>query len=293
MRLGLFLAAFPVLCAAMPIAAAKFAVLDFWGAGGFVHDSRAAANAFLDSLALAHDFTLVKSQDPKAFDKANLDRFQVVILNQASELGAILDADQEAAAMEFFRTRGAVAWHGTSIIRNEWPAFLAFLGGAFQAHGAGTQVATLRRDPGADAHPLTQGLPASATMDEEWYSFTRNPRGTEGVKVLYTLDEATCKGCGPSMGDHPIVWTVESPRGGRFFHAGMGHKNEVFRSYAFTRTLYAEAILWAAGAGPATSVSGRAWRPGADAGARAGRWFADGTPAPEGAGARGRIPGWR
>jgi type 1 glutamine amidotransferase len=252
----------PLLAFALPASAARFAVLDFWGAAGFVHDSRLAANTFLDSLSKAMDFELVKSQDPAQFDKANLARYQVVILNQASELGALLNADRKAALMEHFQTKGTLAWHGVSIIKNEWPEFLAFLGGAFLAHGAGLQTATLKRDASAAMHPLVQDLPAAATLEDEWYSYTRNPRATSGARVLFAEDESTCKGCGPAMGDHPIVWTVEPPRGGRFFHSGLGHKDDVFLKYAFTKALYAGALRWAAEAGrPATGLAAVPFRP--------------------------------
>jgi type 1 glutamine amidotransferase len=234
---------------ALPSKAAGFAVLDFWGAGGFVHDSRVAANRYLDSLSQAMGFDLVKSQDPAVFTKANLAKYQVVILNQVSEMGKILNADQKAAAMEFFRSKGAIAWHGSAIIKDSWPEFLSFFGCAFLAHGANTQTATMKRDPGATDHPIVQGLGASAAFDEEWYSYTRNPRTTSGVHVLFTEDESTCRGCGPAMGDHPIVWTVEPPQGGRFFYSGLGHKDDVFLKTAFTKTLYAQAIAWAAHSG--------------------------------------------
>jgi type 1 glutamine amidotransferase len=243
-------------CGLAPSAsAAGFAVLDFWGAGGFVHDSRVAANKYLDSLSQAMGFDLVKSQDPAVFTKANLAKYQVVVLNQASEMGKILNADQKAAAMEFFRSKGAVAWHGSAIIKDSWPEFLAFFGCTFLAHGANTQTATLKRDPGATDHPIVQGLAASASFDDEWYSYTRNPRGTTGVHVLFTEDESTCHGCGPAMGDHPIVWTVESQQGGRFFYSGLGHKDEAFLKTAYTRTLYAQAIAWAAHSGAAVGLA--------------------------------------
>lgn len=249
-----------LLAFALPASAARFAVLDFWGAAGFVHDSRVAANTYLDSLAKAMDFELVKSQDPAQFDKANLAKYQVVVLNQASELGALLNADRKAALMEHFRTKGTLAWHGVSIIKNEWPEFLALLGGAFLAHGANLQTATLKRDATAALHPLVQEVPASATLEDEWYSYTRNPRGTAGVHVLFTEDEASCKGCGPAMGDHPIIWTVEPPQGGRFFHSGLGHKDDVFLKYAFTKALYAEAMRWAAEAGKPTVTLGKSMK---------------------------------
>lgn len=253
-------------CLANGIGAAKFAVLDFWGAGGFVHDSRLSANKFLDSLAKAMDFELVKSQDPSVFTREALAKYDVVVLNHVSKMGLVLNAAQRTAALEFFRAKGTVAWHGSGDIQNSWPEYQAFLGCQFTAHGANTQTATLRRDPAAAPHPAAQG-PEAVTLDEEWYSYSRSPRAAPGVTVLYALDESTCRGCGPAMGDHPIVWTVESKEGGRFFHSGMGHKDDVFLRYAFTKAVLAQAIAWASEAGAPSALWVRgaaqaAWEPG-------------------------------
>lgn len=267
------LAAVAALLSAFPDPADAFAVLDFWGAGGFVHDSRLSANKYLDSLSQAMGFELVKTQDPTVFTEAGLAKYDVVVLNHVSKMGLVLNAAQRAAALEFFRSKGTVAWHGAGDIHDSWPEYQAFLGCQFTAHGANTQTATMKRDPGAVAHPVTLGL-EGATFDEEWYSYTKSPRGTAGVKVLYTLDESTCKGCGPSMGDHPIVWTVESPAGGRFFHSGIGHKDDVFLKYAFMKTLLAKAMAWAAEAGTPVPVLMRPLRAGGFAGT--GAWFPDG-----------------
>ncbi len=85
-----------------------------------------------------------------------------------------------------------------------------------------------------------------ACVDHKWL--------TAGVTVLYTLDESTCKGCGPAMGDHPIIWTRTGAEGGRFFHSGIGHTTNVFLKTEVTKSLYAQAILWAAGASGPSAV---------------------------------------
>jgi type 1 glutamine amidotransferase len=260
---------------AFPVHASAFAVLDFWGAGGFVHDSRLSANKYLDSLSRAMGFELVKSQDPAVFTKANLAKYQVVVLNHVSKMGLVLNAEQRVAALEFFRTKGTVAWHGAGDIQDSWPEYRSFLGCQFTAHGANTQTASMRRDAGAAEHPVTRGL-EGATFDEEWYSYDRNPRATQGVKVLYTLDESTCKGCGPAMGDHPIVWTVESAQGGRFFHSGVGHKDDVFLKYAFMKTLFAQAMGWAAEAGTAMPILIRPFPAEAVGNPGSAAWLPDG-----------------
>lgn len=84
-------------------------MLDFWGVGGYPHTSRPVANAYLDSLSKIMDFELVKTEDVKNFTKENLAQYKVVVLNNSTELGKILDTTQRIALMDFMKVKGVVA----------------------------------------------------------------------------------------------------------------------------------------------------------------------------------------
>jgi hypothetical protein len=148
--------------------------------------------------------------------------------------------------MAFIKTKGVVAWHASGDVKGSWPEYTTYLGGELSSHGAG--IATVRRDPAGANHPAIAGLD-TARFDEEWYAYKTNPRLAPNVTVLYTLDEKSCGGasCTPLMGDHPIVWIRNEPSGGRLFYSGMGHMDHIFQKDALTRTMYKQAIDWAAG----------------------------------------------
>ena len=239
--------------ACLPAAAAKFQVLDFFGVGGYAHTSRATANTYLDSMATAMDFGLTKTEDPTVFTAENLAKYKVVILNSCTEMGKILNTDQRTALLNFIRTKGVIAWHASGDQKGSWPEYTTFMGGELSSHGAG--IATIRRekDSKGSAIAATDFANAdTARFDEEWYAYKTNPRETAGIRVVYTMDEVSCANkCSPVMGDHPIVWTREEPTGGRFFYSGMGHFDHIFQKTAMTKSLYGQAMAWAAGAGTA------------------------------------------
>jgi type 1 glutamine amidotransferase len=240
--LGLSLA----LIGAVPsgIHAAKFKVLDFWGVGGYAHTSRTTANTYLDTLGKTMDFELTKTEDVKAFTTENLAQYKVVVLNNSTELGKILDTNQRTALMAFMKVKGVIAWHASGDVKGTWPEYTTYLGGELSSHGAG--IATVRRDAAGKDHPAVAG-PDTARFDEEWYAYKTNPRLAPNVTVLYTLDETSCNNCTPAMGDHPIVWARSEPTGGRLFYSGMGHMDAIFQKVALTRTLYKQAMDWTAG----------------------------------------------
>ena len=229
------------------VQAGKYQVLDFWGVGGYAHTSRVTANTYLDSLALVMGIDVVKTEDPAVFTPENLAKYRVVVLNSCTEMGKILSVDQRSALMAFIRTKGVVAWHASGDNKGSWPEYTEYLGGELSSHGAG--IATVRREKTVADKSLPGG-PDTARFDEEWYAYKTNPRNAPNVSVLYTMDEASCDlKCSPVMGDHPIVWARSEPTGGRMFYSGMGHFDHIFKKTEFTRTLYRQALEWAAEAG--------------------------------------------
>ncbi|MDB5104484.1 MAG: glycosyl hydrolase [Fibrobacteres bacterium] len=233
------------LCAfAGPSLAADYKVLDYWGVGGYAHTSRPIANTYLDTLAKTLNFELTKTEDAKAFTTENLAQYRVVVLNNSTEMGKVLDTNQRAALMAFMKVKGVIAWHASGDVKGTWPAWTTYLGGELSSHGAG--ISTVRKDPAGLKHPIVAGLD-TGRFDEEWYSYKTNPRLAPNVTVLYTMDEASCNNsCSPVMGDHPIVWVRNEPTGGRLFYSGMGHMDWIFQKVSLTRTMYKQAMEWAA-----------------------------------------------
>jgi type 1 glutamine amidotransferase len=227
-------------------AAPDFKVLDFWGVGGYGHDSRPAANAFLDSLGKANNFQVDASELASVFTPANLAQYKVVVMNNSTEAGKILNTDQRTALLDFMKKKGFVGMHGAGDTKGSWPEYTTFLGGELSAHGGGIAKLNIDSSPYAKTHPVMKGLLLNTAFDEEWYAYKTNPRLTPGVHVLYTLDESSCPNCTKMGGDHPIVWVREEPTGGRVFYYAMGHGSSIFKTNNFCKTMLKQAIMWAA-----------------------------------------------
>ncbi len=224
---------------------AKPKVLDFWGVGGFAHGSRVAANTFLDSLATAMNFELVKTDQASVMTEANLAQYSLIIMNNTTESGKVFNVDQRAALLAFMNKKGFVGFHGSGDTKGSWPDYTTYLGGELSAHGGG--IAKLNIDTGnyAKNHPIMQGIAPTISFDEEWYAYKTDPRLATGVHILYTLDESSCPNCTKMGGDHPIIWTKDGSAGGRTFYYAMGHGDNIFKTNAFCKTILARAISWA------------------------------------------------
>jgi type 1 glutamine amidotransferase len=219
-------------------------VLGFYGVGGFAHGSRTAANTFLDSLAVAWNYELVKTEAATVMTPANLAQYAAVILNNSTESGKIFNTDQRAALLAYMDKGAFLGMHGSGDTKGSWPDYTTYLGGELSSHGGG--IAKLDIDPSdyAKNHFILKGLPTTLSFDEEWYAYKTNPRLAANVKVLYTLDEASCPGCTKMGGDHPIIWVKENPGKGRTFYYAMGHGDNIFKKNEFCKTVLARALMW-------------------------------------------------
>jgi type 1 glutamine amidotransferase len=241
-----------------------FKVLVFSGTGGFVHDCIPAANKFMQDLGAANNFTVDVSNTSAVFTAANLAKYKVVVWNNNTKPGSLLNNDQRAAFLGWAKTNGYFGLHAALDTEGSWPEIIEWVGVQFSSHGTG--MPTVRLDPEGKGHDVTAGVGDSVKMDEEWYSFKSNPRGLPGLKVMYAVDESTCPYC-VKMGDHPVVWTREYPvTGARIFYMATGHMPYVYQNHAFSKKLMLNAMLWLAKAGT-PSVALRHSRPSGPAAA--------------------------
>ncbi|MDB5105539.1 MAG: glycosyl hydrolase [Fibrobacteres bacterium] len=241
-----------------------FRVLVFSGTGGFVHDCIPAANKFMQDLGAANNFTVDVSNAASVFTAANLAKYKVIVWNNTTKPGSLLNLDQRAAFLAWAKTNGYFGLHAALDTEGSWPEIIDWVGVQFSSHGTG--MPTVRLDPEGKGSEVTAGVGDSVKMDEEWYSFKSNPRGIPGLKVLYAVDESTCPYC-VKMGDHPVAWIREHPAtGGRVFYMAMGHMPYVYQNHAFSKKLMLNAMLWVAKAGT-PSVALRPARPAGAEGA--------------------------
>lgn len=219
-------------------------VLVFTRTTGFRHDSIAAGVQALVALGVANGFAVEQTEEPAVFSDAGLADHDVVVwLNTTAD---VLDADQQAAFERYIRAGGGwVGVHSASDTEYDWPWYGQLLGGGayFQIHPA-IQTAELNVEEGS--HPSTAHLPATFSMEDEWYNFQANPR--EAVTVLMTLNEASYQPGEGAMVDHPIAWYHEFD-GGRAWYTALGHRQELYQDPRFTQHLLG-GIRWVAGVAP-------------------------------------------
>lgn len=229
----------------------KFKVLIFNKAGGYVHNSITPMSDAVIAWSKEFGFEVTATADATVFTPASLARFQVVMWNNTTETGLVLNAAQKAAYLDYAKTGGYVGVHGAGDTKGTWADYTAsVVGSELSTHGNGNAV--MNRDPQGAAHPVVTGaklgtsiaLDAQLTMSDEWYSYKVQPRGLPNLTVLYTLDEKTFKANPPMGGDHPITWARQFPTGGRVFYTGLGHSNVT--KVPFVKNLIVNALFWAA-----------------------------------------------
>jgi type 1 glutamine amidotransferase len=212
----------------------------------------AAGIKAVQEIAAGQNYTVDASTDYGKINDASLAAYQVVIFTMAWQ-GAMPAAAQAALQKYVESGKGWMGFHTstlTGISSPAWAWYDTWLGGgAFKGHPATRQNGTvkLETDAAAASHPVLQGMPASFSVHEEWYSWNKSPRGAPDIKILATVDETTYDPGGTAMGkDHPVVWS--NTKYGPMIITSLCHEPEAFGN-ANVRKLIANAIPWLAKAG--------------------------------------------
>lgn len=215
---------------------------------GFRHDNITVAVEALINLARENNWRLHHTEDSLYFNQQNLDTLDLVIFLQT--IGDIFDDHQRKNIQEFVENGGGLLTiHTGTITENNWPWFSEMMGAKFIGHPPVEKGKLIIEDR---THPATSFLPDSVwIMEDEWYSFDRNPR--DEVHVLISIDESSYDvdnnewfpGVNQRMGDHPLVWYRYSGKG-RVFQTALGHPKELYSDSLFLKHIQG-AILWTAG----------------------------------------------
>ncbi len=203
------------------------------------------SNEVLGEIARGLGRASYATENGAVFNDAQLSHFSVVVLNSAS--GNFLTPEQQAAFARFVaRGGGVVALHaaGDNSHTDAWYDDTV-IGTTFIGHpGGDDHIQAARVVVDQPRHPIMQGVAASWSMPDEWYSFSGNP-AARGMTVLAEIDEASYRpGDKLKMGTHPIMWV--NPRSkGRVFYSALGHDPEGYDEPNYRRIL-TNAIRWAA-----------------------------------------------
>jgi type 1 glutamine amidotransferase len=212
-------------------------VLIYTRTAGYRHDSIADGAAALTELAQGLGRAVEVTEDPGVFNPGRLGRCAVVVL--LSTTGNVLMPEGRTAFEAYLRGGGALlAVHAAANAEPDWPFYGELLGTRFDGHPE-VQPGVVLVD-GHD-HPATAPLPDRWAWTDEWYNFTSDPRGADGVRILARADESTYRG-GTHGDDHPLVWCRDVDRG-RVLFTALGHAPAAYRDPVF-RAHLSGALAW-------------------------------------------------
>ncbi|WP_088182854.1 ThuA domain-containing protein [Sphingobium sp. Z007] len=204
-----------------------------------------AARAAFQAMAQRKGWAVVVSDKGAAMTPSVLRRFDAVVWNNVS--GDVLTLSQRAAFKTYIEQGGGfVAVHGSAgdpATFWDWYAD-TLIGARFAGHPMDPQFQDAKIMVEGQGQAIAAGLPGTWIMNDEWYSFTNNPRAS-GSTIIATLDEGSYKPGALAMGgDHPIAWTRCVGKG-RSFYAAIGHRPETYADPHYV-TMLENAVAWAA-----------------------------------------------
>jgi type 1 glutamine amidotransferase len=211
-------------------------VLVLTATAGFRHDSIDTARQVLSSLAASSgEFTVTATEDVASINAAALAAHDVLFFALTS--GELPFTDTQKTAILGFVSGGGgfMGAHSATDTLYQWPEYGELVGAYFKEH-PWTQTASVHVE--APGHPATQGLGASFSILEEFYTFQENPRPR--VHVLLALDAPSVG----AAGDFPLAWT-QSVGAGRSYYNALGHFPSTWTDPRFQSQLMG-AIRWVA-----------------------------------------------
>ncbi len=244
----------PALTPALGQERAGTRVLVFSRAGWYRHPEIPRTNGWLVRLGQENGFIVDVTESPEDLKPALLKAYRVLVLNNANELGTVLDDKQKQAVADWFHQGGGiVGLHAALVHQTGWPWLNQLAGADFNSDSDFTKARVIV-DPDAREHPAMKGQGPEFTYSADWHNHDRSVTGQPGFRVLMRLDESTFvpvrpyfqKLGGKPMGkDHPAAWTHEA-EGSRFFYTELGHDLRSLDT-PFGRQHVTAAIRWAAG----------------------------------------------
>ena len=231
-------------------------VLVFSGTGWYRHPEVPALSGWLARRSSDLQLQVDVTEDPNDLVKI-IDRYKVLVLNNCTEMTAILNETQRGKIEQWYEAGGGiVALHAALVRQTKWDWFNQLAGCDFDSDSEFLEAKVVV-DPAAKDHPIVRGHGMEFLYSADWTNHDRSVTGLEGFQVLLRVDESSYEPVralfqdrgGKAMGkDHPISW-LHTNGGGRFFYTELGHDIRSL-STAFARQHIVEAIRWAAGLKP-------------------------------------------
>jgi type 1 glutamine amidotransferase len=220
-------------------------VLVFSQTYGFHHSSIEYGNTVLAQLASAtRAFTVEFSTSPADLSAEKLAQADVVLFNSTTGRLPVTQEQRDAFERWLGCGGGFMGVHASADHNYAWPLYAELVGAQFEAH---PQMAT---DPPARIlveDPAIAGWRSAFTIQDELYRWRRDPRGTQDVNVLLSLDETSV--AQPYPHRQPLAWTKTFRGAGRVYYTNLGHNESTWDLPEFRASLLA-GIQWVAGVRP-------------------------------------------
>ena len=242
-------------CFLLPVTSAKpIEVLVYSATAWYRHPDIPRLNGFLARLGAKHDINVSVSEDPNDLKTESLEVYDLVLFNNATNLGESIPEKIRKEVLAWFRKGGGIMAMHAGIVQNEtWPELIEIAGCDFDAD-SDFMEARFVIDPKAEGDPVVAGKKKEFTYTADWLSFNRPVTGLPGVEVLLRLDEKSYVPVRkhplyvdkkPMGDDHPICWRRKLDKG-RYFFTGLGHDVRSIDT-EFARAHLVAGIKWTAG----------------------------------------------
>jgi len=197
---------------------------------GYVHkEAIPAGKELLIRLGKENGFNVLHARQSAALESVDFSSLDAMVF-LCTTLD-IFNSQQEALVKNYIQNGGGyVGIHAAADTEYDWPWYGQLVGAYFESHPEGTPRATLTTLE-TDTQ-FTNHLPASWSIDDEWYNYTFQ---NEALIPLLNLEESSYVG-GTNGNTHPITWYHDFD-GGRSFYIGLGHKRTTYEDPRFIQLL--------------------------------------------------------
>ena len=265
MKLARLIAALVALLVLTPAAQAAATdvphVFVFTRTDGFRHGSiEHSRDVFTKVAQSTGAYTVEFSEDVAAFTPEMFERTDIILFSNTTGEHPFSEEQKQQFEQWLLNGGGFMGIHAAADTNYEWPAYQELVGAAFQSHphtgntmgGRLFDEATVQVED--REHAITKPYAGAATfkLREEYYKWRQNPRGTQDVHVLLSLDETSTISnnhiglLNPQYEpDQPLEW-VKSFRGAnRVWYTNLGHYDGTYDRTDWQQH-FVDAVKWVA-----------------------------------------------
>jgi uncharacterized protein len=207
-------------------------ILVYSQTAGFRHTSINHAKVVLQQLADETGlFTAEFSESASVFTPDLYQRVDgIYFLSTTGEFP--MSAAQKTEMLSFFACGGGyIGTHASADAnRATWPDYQELVGAWFTSHPHGWGAGTTSMIVEDQTNPSTRPWHGQAAFDhsDELYKWGIDPRGTQDVNVMFSLDETTSPQGSQYVHNQPLAWTKTFRGLGRVAYSNIGHGDQVF-----------------------------------------------------------------